>query len=189
MPRLWTDTIESHRAEVREAILEAAAALATKNGATNVTMTEVAKQTGVGRATLYKYFDDVQAILVAWHEQQIAGHVAKLEAARDRTGDALDRIESVLETYALLTFEHHGKELVALLARGEHAVRANERFLGMLQALLEEGAKRRLLRDDVPPPELASYCVHALSGAVALRSRAAVRRLVAVTMAGLRGQR
>jgi hypothetical protein len=92
----------------------------------------------------------------------------------------------VLETYALLTFQHHGKELVALLARGEHAARANEQFLAMLQTLLQEGAKRRLLRDDVPARELASYCMHALAGAATLPSRAAVRRLVAVTMAGLR---
>ena len=189
MPRLWTDTIESHRAEVRDPILEAAAALATESGATKVTMTQVAERTGVGRATVYKYFDDVQAILIAWHEKQIAGHFAALEAACGRPGDASERLELVLETYALLTFEHHGKELVALLARGEHAARANERFLGMLQTLLEEGAARRLLRDDVSASELASYCMHALSGAATFRSRAAVRRLVGVTMAGVRRPR
>jgi len=35
-------------------------------------------------------------------------------------------------------------------------------------------------------PELASYCVHALAGAGAQRSKAAVRRLVSVTLGGLR---
>ncbi len=34
--------------------------------------------------------------------------------------------------------------------------------------------------------ELASYCVHALAGAGAQRSKAAVRRLVSVTRDGLR---
>jgi AcrR family transcriptional regulator len=171
---------------MRDAILEAAAVLANESGATKVTMTQIAERTGIGRATLYKYFDDVQAILIAWHEKQMAGHFEELEVARDSAGDASERLESVLETYALLTFQHHGKELVALLARGEHAARANEQFLAMLQTLLQEGAKRRLLRDDVPARELASYCMHALAGAATLPSRAAVRRLVAVTMAGLR---
>jgi len=191
MPRLWSETIESHRAEVRDAILEAAAALATENGPTKVTMTEVAERTGIGRATLYKYFEDIEAILVAWHEKQIAGHFALLHAAakNERAGDARERLEAVLEAYAFLAFEHHGKELVALLARGDHTAKANEQFLKMLQGLLEDGVKRRVFRDDVPPAELALYCFHALAGAAALRSRPAVRRLVAVTMSGLRAPR
>jgi hypothetical protein len=42
------------------------------------------------------------------------------------------------------------------------------------------------VRDDVPPAELASYCLHALQAASSLSSEAAVRRLVTVTLAGLR---
>jgi hypothetical protein len=42
------------------------------------------------------------------------------------------------------------------------------------------------VRDDVPPKELARYCLHALAVASELPSRAAVRRLVSVTLAGLR---
>jgi AcrR family transcriptional regulator len=189
MPRLWTDTIESHRAEVRDAIVETAAELATKGGAAKLTMTQVAERAGIGRATLYKYFDDVQAILIAWHEKQIASHFAELEGAKNGAGTSLERIDAVLATYAFLAFEHHGRELVALLARGEHALRANERFLKMLEGLLAEGATRRLLRNDVPPAELATYCMNALAGAAALPSRAAVGRLVAVTMGGLRKPR
>ena len=40
--------------------------------------------------------------------------------------------------------------------------------------------------NDIAPTELASYCLHAISGARSLSSKAAVRRLVAVTLAGLR---
>jgi len=63
-----------------------------------VAMSQIAEQTGIGRATLYKYFPDVDAILHAWHERQIAGHLAQLAAARDRPGA---RLEAVLRTYAL----------------------------------------------------------------------------------------
>jgi hypothetical protein len=41
----------------------------------------------------------------------------------------------------------------------------------------------------VTPDELASYCVHALGGAGAQRTKAAVRRLVSVTMDALRPRR
>jgi hypothetical protein len=42
------------------------------------------------------------------------------------------------------------------------------------------------VRDDIPPDELASYCINALAAARSLSSKAAVRRLVMVTLAGLR---
>ena len=54
MPKLWTETIEEHRREVREAILDAAWALAAEHGPLSVTMSQVAQAAGIGRATLYK---------------------------------------------------------------------------------------------------------------------------------------
>jgi hypothetical protein len=45
------------------------------------------------------------------------------------------------------------------------------------------------VRNDVAPDELAIYCLHALTAAGSLRSKAAVRRLVKVTLAGLRPPR
>jgi transcriptional regulator SbtR-like protein len=51
--------------------------------------------------------------------------------------------------------------------------------------LLAEGANVGAIRNDVAPGELASYCLHALTAASSLPSKAAVRRLVEVTLAGL----
>jgi hypothetical protein len=58
----------------------------------------------------------------------------------------------------------------------------------MISDLLIQVAATGDLRDDVPPDELASYCLHALSAARSLPSKTAVRRLVTVTLAGLRPQ-
>ena len=55
----------------------------------------------------------------------------------------------------------------------------------MIRELVAQGAETGEYRDDVSPDELASYCLHALSAARALPSKAAVRRLVTVTLAGL----
>ena len=71
MPKLWNETIEAHRREVRDAILDTTAALVAEHGLRSVTMSQIAEKTGIGRATLYKYFPDVEAILPAWHERQI----------------------------------------------------------------------------------------------------------------------
>ncbi|MFZ3497487.1 hypothetical protein ACODT5_30395 [Streptomyces sp. 5.8] len=51
---------------------------------------------------------------------------------------------------------------------------------------MAEGVQAGDLRDDVPTAELAAYCIHALTAASPLPSRAAVDRLVAVTLDGLR---
>jgi AcrR family transcriptional regulator len=186
VPKLWSETIEAHRRAVRDATLDTAATLAAERGLASVTMSQIAEETGIGRATLYKYFPDVEAILVAWHERQIARHLQQLAEIRDQADGPRGRLEAVLEAYALIQHQHHGTELSALLHRGEHIAQAQQQLSDFIRDLLADGAKAGDLRDDVPPRELASYCIHALAGAGSLPSKAAVRRLVAVTMAGLR---
>jgi AcrR family transcriptional regulator len=186
VPKLWTETIDAHRAAVREATLDATAALVAEHGLTSVTMSKIATETGVGRATLYKYFPDLEAILVAWHERQITRHLQQLVQVRDQADDASGRLQAVLEAYALIQHEPHGTEFAALLHRGEHVARARQQLRTLVAELIADGAKTGDLRHDVAPAELASYCLHALTAASALPSKAAVRRIVAVTMAGLR---
>src|ERR671914_2567091 len=99
MPRLWDDTIEAHRREVRDAVLDTTAELVAEQGLRSVTMSQIAEGTGIGRATLYKYFPGVEAILLAWHERQIASHLEYLAEVRDQAGDARQRLEAVLEAF------------------------------------------------------------------------------------------
>lgn len=192
MPKLWNETIEAHRRTVGDAILDTTAALVAEHGLASVTMSQIAKETGIGRATLYKYFSDVEAILFAWHKRQIAGHLEHLAEIRDQAGGADERLEAVLEAYALISHERHGHrdtELAGLLHRGEHIAQAQQQLRNFIRDLLIEGAKTGELRDDIAPEELASYCLHALTAASSLKSKAAVRRLVSVTLAGLRPPR
>ncbi|MGH3752840.1 MAG: TetR/AcrR family transcriptional regulator [Pseudonocardiaceae bacterium] len=188
MPKLWNETIETHRHAVREAILDTTAALVTEHGPTSVTMSRIAKKTGIGRATLYGYFSDVEAILVAWHQRHVTGHLEHLAELRDQPGDAGGRLEAVLEAYALICYRRgqHGTELAALVHRDEHVARAQQQLIDLIRDLLTEVAETGDLRDDVAPDELASYCLHALTAASSLPSTAAVYRLVTVTLAGLR---
>lgn len=186
VPKLWDETIEAHRRAVRDATLDTTAALVTEHGLVSVTMSEIAEKTGIGRATLYKYFPDVEAILLAWHERQIASHLEYLIEVRDRSSGAVERLAAVLEAYALICHEHHGSELAAVLHRGKHVARAEHQLTNFIRDLLTEGAAGGDFRDDVPPGELAGYCLHALAAASGLPSKIAVRRLVAVTLGGLR---
>lgn len=188
MPKLWTDTIETHRREVRDAVLDTTAGLIAENGLVAVTMSRVAEETGIGRATLYKYFGDVASILLAWHERQIVSHLKQLVDARDKAGDAVQRLHVVLERYALIANEsrgHDDNELAASIHRGPHVNVAAQHLRLFVQQLLSDAIGTGTVRDDVPPEELATYCLHALNAASGLRTKAAVRRLVAVTLSGL----
>ena len=188
MPRLWSDTIATHRREIRDAILDAATELVANHGLLSVTMSRIAEETGIARATLYKYFPDVEAILLAWHERQVAAHLRHLGELAAATGDATERLEAVLEAYAFIQHEHAhtGSELGSLLHRRPHVARAQRQLTRFVRDLLAEGSEANAVRKDIPPDELAAYCLHALAAASSAPSRAAVRRLVALALAGLR---
>lgn len=182
---MWGETIEAHRREVRDAILDAAGALLAERGLTAVTMSDIAETTGIARATLYKYFPSVETILVAWHDRQVMEHLDQLRAVADRGGHARERLESVLETYALIAHEYHGHDLATVVHRQDHDGGAQHQLRDLVRRLIDEAVASGEVRADTPSNELAAYCVRALSAAGDVPSKAAVRRLVAVTMAGL----
>ena len=190
MPKLWSDTIDTHRRAVRDAILDTAWKLANAHGITALTMSQIAEAAGIGRATLYKYFPDVREILLAWHEQQVTSHLAELTRVCAEGGTRpLERLEAVLHSYATGSQMHHGSELAAALHQGSHVARAHERLHELIRKLIVEGSEKAEIRDDVPAAELAGYCLHALSAARERPTKAAVRRLVGVTLDGLRAVR
>ena len=191
MPKLWNDTIDAHRRAVTDATLDSAAALVAEHGLRAVTMTRIAEKTGIGRATQYKYFPDVDAILLAWHERQVTSHLDQLASAADQAGGAGEGLEAVLTAYALISHRsrshgHHDAELVAFLHRDAQIAPAQQRLRDMIRDLVSKGSQTGDLRGDVAPEELTSYCLHALSAASGLPSESAVHRLVTVTLAGLR---
>jgi AcrR family transcriptional regulator len=185
MPKLWSETVEGHRSAVREATLDVTAALVAERGLPSVTMSEIAKRAGIGRATLYKYFPDVDSILTAWHERQIGAHLQQLIDIRDHGTDPGERLEAVLRGFAFMSRHDHDGDIAAFLHRGQHVTRAHQRLHDLIEELIAEGVTAGRLRDDIPPGELATYCLHALTSAGSLPSKAAVHRLITVTMAGL----
>ena len=189
MPRLWTDTIEEHRSAVRAATLDATAELIAEHGLRGVTMSRIAQRTGIGRATLYKYFPDVDAIVLAWHERQILEHLDQLRQLRYAGRDPDARLGAVLARYALLQHKqqpHLGSDLATQVHRTDHVAHAHDQLQRLVRDLIAEAIAHGGVRSDVPADELANYCLHALTGATRLKSAAAVRRLIDVTVTALR---
>lgn len=191
MPKLWNETIEAHRRDVRDAIIATTWALVSERGLLSVTMSQIAEATGIGRGTLYKYFPDVEAILLTHHQRHVEDHLQRLTELRDGPGDPGERLHAVLEAFALISHHrvrHARPELAALLHRGEGIAEAQRQLVELFRGLLAELAATGAIRTDVEPYELAQYCIHALAAAGRLPSEAGVRRLVAVTLAGLAPQ-
>src|SRR5213596_2718626 len=167
MPKLWKETVEAHRREVRDAILDTAAALVAKHGLRAVTMSQIAEETGIGRATLYKYFSGVEPILIAWHERHVAHHLQQLTQLCNQAGDPGERLEAVLAAYALIAYERHrhGAELGALVHRRERIAGPQQQLNDIVRELMAEAIAARVVRADLPPDERASFCLHALGAA------------------------
>ena len=186
VPKLWEDTIETHRRAVREAVLDVVGTLVAERGLRGVTMSAIAERTGIGRATLYKYFPDVESVLGAWHDAVVSDHADRLVRLKDRPGSAIERLDAVLTAYAAIQRRRHEGQLAAALHAGGHVNRARNRIEALVEELIAEAVESGDVRADAPARELAGYSLHALTAAAGLGSKSAVRRLVAVTMAGLR---
>lgn len=196
VPKLWNQTIEEHRRSVREATLETTAALVAEQGLRGVTMSEIAEKTGIGRATLYKYFPDVESILAAWHQRQIADHLANLTEVSDRARTPAERLKEVLTAYAGIQRERvrhhrdqpHGEDLAILLHSDEQVADAQRKLHAMFRDIVTEAVASGDVRGDIAPAEIAGYCIHALDAARHAPSTEAVARLVDLTLAGVRPQ-
>jgi hypothetical protein len=81
---------------------------------------------------------------------------------------------------------HPDEATMQMLHRDPRIGRAHRQLHEMIRGLVAAGAEAGDIRSDVPPEELAAYCISALTAIRAHRSAAAVRRLVQVALSGLR---
>ncbi|HLM63574.1 MAG TPA: helix-turn-helix domain-containing protein [Acidimicrobiales bacterium] len=183
MPRIWADTIDTHRQQVHDAILDATAELIAEHGPLSVAMSAIAEQAGIGRATLYKYFPDVGSILVAWHTRDFEHHLARLRAlGDDHTATLRDVADLILEIRA---HHRHGRaDVVGALA---HTVVGVEQVMNdtawgqvveALTQLMTGLAQRKSVRSDHDPQLLARWLLHTVHAPTELDDHAVANLIV-----------
>lgn len=186
MHQLWQESVESHRQSVQQAILIAVGGVVAEQGLLAVTMSQIATRAGIGRATLYKHFPDVEALVVAWHEQHVAEHLHTLATLRDGPGNLSSRLAAVLDGYAQICQQRHrhiGNDLATLLHRD--ADPQQRQLHDLIAGLISEATTAGEVRSDIPAAVLASYCLHALEAAADLTTAAQRRDLVGLVQASL----
>ena len=163
--------------------------LVVDHGLLAVTMSRIAEEVGVGRATLYKYFPDVEAILSARHRQHVMHHLDQLGTLQDQAPDPSEALKAVLNRYAQICRyrqQHGTDELMRLLHRDADVAPMLQQLDHLIaDAIASAAASSGATRTDVAPGELANYCRHALGAASTLTTDEAVDRLVAIVLRGL----
>src|SRR5215207_3069932 len=188
MPQPWAETISAHRAEVHKAILNAVGELLRRRGLLGLSMSEIAAAADIGRATLYKYFPDVAHVVAAWHERQVAAHLAELTALAKQPGGSAERLRAVLAAYGRICRQrrqHGDAELRAALHPSGLDGDLPAQLLRIFTGLITDAAAAGTVRRDVPPAELAAYCISALDAARDVATQVALNRLMDVIWAGL----
>ena len=168
MPRIWADTIDTHRRQVTDAVLDATAGLVEEAGPMSVTMSAIAARAGIGRATLYKYFADVESILVAWHHRQFDDRLSQLAALAGSGVGTLDELIGWALHQRRHLRDHHHSSIVgtlaeALAAPGSGMPDAVERsVVHALRDVVSDLAQRGEARHDVDPETLARWLLHGI---------------------------
>lgn len=187
MAQHWQHSIEVHKQSTQATIAEAAWQLAQQQGPLAVSMSDVAEAAGVSRPTLYKYFADVESMLLAHHRSHVAEHLAELTAIADGSGEPADRLGDLLQAYGRICHaraRHGDRDVDRLVHTGFEVTAAEGEVTTVLTRIIEQAAKSGHVRGDVSPPVLAAYCVRALAAAADVKP-AAVDELVDLIRSGL----
>lgn len=196
MPRIWAETIDTHRRQVTDAILEATAALIAEHGPMSVAMSAVAERAGIGRATLYKYFPDVESILVAWHARDFAEHLERLKALSELEGATLSDVAEFVRMQRRHQAHHGADDLVGALAETiasfDRVVEGvvHREVVTALTELVAKLAARNEVRVDLEPGVLARWLFHAVHAPPELDDSAVSQLLVdSLAPGGMRHRR
>lgn len=165
MPKLWESTVEAHRTSVRDSITQTAWQLARSGGVRALSMSRIAAEVGISRATLYKYFDDIDAVLLAGHEQQVMHHLDQLRAAVASEADPTQALRALLVTYARIV-QHRGQHQLAELAAAVHQPSSHQGQSALLELVAGAvAATTPDLADETSPADLAEFCIQSLAAA------------------------
>ncbi len=80
MPKINAPTLAEHRAETRDALLEAWGELVLERGYDEVSLSHVAQAVGLARTAIYNYFPDREALLFAWTDRLVQETMDQLTA-------------------------------------------------------------------------------------------------------------
>ena len=114
MPRIAADSVHEHVARQEAAVIEAAVRLFNERGVRDVNLGDIAKEVGLARNSLYRYFPDKAHILAAWFRVTIAPLVEQCSMIAASDDPPADRIARWVDAqFDYLTAPDHAAMLMA----------------------------------------------------------------------------
>lgn len=169
MPKIWGDTVADHKDRLRRSIVDATVVLVAERGRADVTMSAVAERVGIGRATLYNYFPDVDQILATYVVSEFDRQHAALDERLAGVSDPLEQLRLSLEQVIgyFASAEHRAGSPIGLDTFGPDAqVAVDAAALGFharLAELIRASIEAGLLRSDLDPDFAADALNHLLA--------------------------
>jgi AcrR family transcriptional regulator len=196
MPQIWAESIEQHKRQTVARIIDATVALVAERGLAAVSMSQVAQRAGIGRATLYSYFPDVEHILLAWHNQEVERYRQALADELAAQPDAPSALRVFITRMIQGFTGEHDQGLdasrVELGALSPDVKRqmgnATAKLASLLQQTLEQGISTGELRPDLNVQLTTALIMRTATAARELRQgQADTQQLADATLALLLG--
>jgi AcrR family transcriptional regulator len=118
VPRITAGSVAEHVAQQEQAVFDAAIRLFSERGYSDVTLGDIAKEVGLARNSLYRYFPTKASILLRWNQSEMPAQVQRsvdLLAGDDPPAQRIGRWASAQIDYA------HQPEHRLIAALGEAA--------------------------------------------------------------------
>ncbi|HEY6533011.1 MAG TPA: TetR/AcrR family transcriptional regulator [Acidimicrobiales bacterium] len=139
MPKVIGGSIDAHRRLIRQRIFDAFAGLLRQRGYDAITLADVAAKAGMSRTTMYNYFPDKDALVVAFADEEAARHVSELRQRLGEIENPVDRLRAFIAEQLRFVSSHQlppGRALKVALSGTAYA-----------RVLEHVGAVEQLLRD------------------------------------------
>lgn len=147
---------EQKKKQTREAILAAALQLFTRKGYENTSIDELARRAGIGKGTIYSYFQSKSQIFLAFCEEQLEYVYNELASKSDSRTSLIDQLLTLF--MGEFQFVSRNKEFGRILMRetvfpkdltGARSRELDNKYIDLLMPLLKEAQKRGELRTDI----------------------------------------
>lgn len=118
MPKITAPTLQAHRAETIDKLLDAWGDLVMAKGFDAVSLADVAAKAGLARTAIYNYFADREALLFAWTDREVRKTLDTLETELAKADSFSEKLRIFIRSQLVEFGRRHlppGKEVVQFL--------------------------------------------------------------------------
>ena len=174
VPKISAETLEKHRAETIDKLIDSFGRLVMEQGYADVSLADVAQDVGLARTAIYNYFPDRESLLFAWTDREVVRAIEAMKRQIDEAPDSATKLRVFVRLQLADFASRHlppGQEVIQFLkpetyGRFMQHIEPIERLLrGILAYGSETGEFGAVNHDDVVP--LVMACVGSERGPLA----------------------